>query len=156
MKPVVAFPWKMSVFASLGLLCSIVAFVLLMPAISTSAAMSTTINGATGCRHFEQDFKITGPKGGLTPTLIKSNGCNSSVWVQFTKKPYDMSAKVCTINAGTITSCESQQNRFSPMPFIDSTEKEMDTIPADTEFAVMYTAGGANEPEGSGHIVIDY
>lgn len=156
MKPVVTFPWKMSVFASLGLLCSVVALVWLMPAISTSASMSTTINGAAGCRHFEQDFQITGPRGGLTPTLIKSSGCNGGVWVQFTKRSYNMNVMVCTMNSGTITRCESQQNWFSPTPFTDNAEKEVDTIPANTEFAVMYTADGANEPDGIGHIVIDY
>ncbi|WP_220207517.1 hypothetical protein [Reticulibacter mediterranei] len=156
MKPVVMFPWKMSVFASLGLLCSVVAFVLLMPTISTSASMSTTINGAAGCRHFEQDFQIAGPSGGLTPTLIKSSGCNGGVWVRFTKKPYDMNAMVCLMNMGAVTKCESQQNWFSPTPFTDNTQKEVDTIPANTEFAVMFTADGASEPKGTGHIVIDY
>jgi hypothetical protein len=67
-----------------------------------------------------------------------------------------MNAMVCTMNNGTITKCESQQNWFSPTPFTDSTEKEVDTIPANTEFAVMYTADGASEPDGTGHIVIDY
>jgi len=156
MKPVVKFPWKMSVFASLGLLCSMVAFLLLMPTISTSAAMPESLKGhqMAGCQHYEQNFKVAGPQGGMTPPLTKSAGCNGDVWVQFPNKPYDMNVMVCLHR--TVMTCESVQNWFSPMPFTDNTEKMVDSLPTGTVFSVMFSADNAGEPTGDGHITVDY
>jgi hypothetical protein len=161
LEPVLKFPWKMSVFASLGLLCSVVAFLLMMPTITTSAAMPMGLKGhaMAGCQHYEQNFEIAGPQEEVTPALTKEAGCNGGVWVQFPNKPYDMNVVVCIHENGKIEKserCESQQNWFSPMPFTDNGEKMVDTLPAGTVFSVMFTADNASESTGYGQIAVDY
>lgn len=156
--PIVKFPWKMSVFASLGLLCSVVAFLLMMPTITTSAAMPEGLKGheMAGCQHYEQSFIVAGPQGGMTRTFTKEAGCNGGVWVQFPNKPYDMNVMVCIHENGKIVRCESQQNWFTPMSFTDNGEKMVDSLTAGTVFSVMFAADNAGEPTGEGYIAIDY
>lgn len=68
-----------------------------------------------------------------------------------------MNAMVCTRDSeGTVEQCESQQNWFNPTPFTDGTAKEVDTLDKNVKFSVMYTADGAGEPAGTGHIVVYY
>jgi hypothetical protein len=146
----------MSVFASLGLVCSLVAFVALMPSISTSAAMPVGLKGheIAGCLHYEQNFEITGLHGGMTAALTKSAGCDGGVWVQFPSKPYDMNIMVCIHEKAM--KCEKQQSGFSSMPFTDNTERMIDSLPAGTVFSIIFTADNAGEPTGDGRIAVDY
>ena len=151
--------WKVYLSVGSCVLCCMIAFWVLLPSPASVASAKGIENPhiPTGCQVYQQDFSIQGTKGDRTPTLTKSDGCDGAVWVQFTKlPPYQMNALVCTTGEPLTSGCKSQRGWFTPIPFTNTSLQQADTIDANTQFFVMYTAYDASATPGHGHIVVYY